>query len=294
MAKLINQLQEDALDKNIMVSDLLRKALVVARKLDRQDFYTWITHELNGYPSGAVIPMYRYVTGMIKAFNPYNGWIPVIIEDPRFAKALTHRPIGQNVASFEELANSDSKTLMVPYPAETENLIMKGCDDEAQPMLHIGAHQINGILDSVRNELLKWALDVEEQGVTGENMTFSDIEKQIASNFGNLNIGSFQGILGNVTNSEVTQTLNMNIKEDDFNSLKDYLISVGADAEEITELEKCIQSDPWPENRDCFGPKVSGWIGTMVSKAFNGALNIAGGTAGSLLANAIWLFYGLG
>src|SRR4028119_1385784 len=79
MGSLVWELQRDALNREISVLFLLRKALVVARKLNIQEFQQWVEKELNGYPEISYLPQYRFMFGELKAFNPYRGWIPVIV-----------------------------------------------------------------------------------------------------------------------------------------------------------------------------------------------------------------------
>jgi hypothetical protein len=50
MQSLLLQLQGECLDSSVSIPDVLRKALVVARKLGVKDFQTWIEKALNGYP----------------------------------------------------------------------------------------------------------------------------------------------------------------------------------------------------------------------------------------------------
>jgi AbiTii len=49
------------------VTDVLRKAPVVARKLSVKDFEIWIEKELNGYKEMADLPSYRRVMGEVEA-----------------------------------------------------------------------------------------------------------------------------------------------------------------------------------------------------------------------------------
>lgn len=83
MASLVLELQRDALDKSVSTTDLLRKALVVARKLKVTDLVEWLTHELNGYPEGADVPEYRKLQGELKVHNPYHGWMPLMMSQHR-------------------------------------------------------------------------------------------------------------------------------------------------------------------------------------------------------------------
>lgn len=94
MTSVVVDLQTEAMSRSVPISDLLRKALVVARKLRVDDFREWIELELSGYGTSGDIPDYRETTGQVKAWNPYNGWIPV-----HFPDAETRRTIpGENAA----------------------------------------------------------------------------------------------------------------------------------------------------------------------------------------------------
>jgi hypothetical protein len=53
MASLIEELQHDALNSNVRVGDLLRKAKIIAVKLDLPEFEKWVENELNGYKAKA-------------------------------------------------------------------------------------------------------------------------------------------------------------------------------------------------------------------------------------------------
>lgn len=63
MSSVILDLQKEALDKDISVNDLLRKAYVVARKLKIDEFEKWTQLELNGYKELEDIPDYRHLVG---------------------------------------------------------------------------------------------------------------------------------------------------------------------------------------------------------------------------------------
>ena len=91
----------------------------------------------------------------------------------------------------------------------------------------------------------------------------------------------------------MTQNLRMTVKQGDFASLGDYLKSQGVADDDIRQLKRAISSDPQPTTHGGFGPCVSDWIGKIVAKVASGGTQLAIGTAGSLLAQAIWIYYGL-
>src|SRR6266849_4002969 len=108
---IVLQLQRDALNREVPVSDLLRKALLVATKLGVHDLEEWINHELNGYPDSRTFPFppYRQLEGQLVAYNPVQRrWMPVVSNDPRFIEGLSIRPSNQRVAELEHVLAADT------------------------------------------------------------------------------------------------------------------------------------------------------------------------------------------
>ena len=162
---------------------------------------------------------------------------------------------------------------------------------QLEPVRTVDRNQIAGILDVVRTKMLDWSLQLEADGVIGEGMTFSAEEKQRAQS--SITIENFQGILGDVSGSMVTQNLQMCVREGDLASLRAYLSEHGVSAKDIDDLERAIAADPKPASSKAFGEKVSAWIGRMVSKASAGAWQVGVGAAGGLLGKALGAYYGL-
>ena len=103
MKSLVLELQREAMNPNSRLSDVLRKAIVVATKLKVQDMKAWVESELKGYATGEVIPSYRKVNGTLKAWNPYNGWIPVIVQQSQISEMLSNRDISQPISELESM-----------------------------------------------------------------------------------------------------------------------------------------------------------------------------------------------
>ena len=181
MPSLVLELQQEALRSNIQVADLLRKALTVATKLNVHEFQEWSKMELYGYKQNQ-LPEYRKVTGEVSTQNPYRGWIPVIFDNPETTRILSQRYVGQSVGELENMiANSkEGRKLTIPYDPELlKHLVINEWD--SVPTLIIGDVQIFGILESVRNIILEWTLKLEQDGILGEGLTFTQEEKQKAS-----------------------------------------------------------------------------------------------------------------
>jgi len=183
MSFVVLELQRDALDSNAKASDLLRKALVVARKLSLYEFQAWVENELNGYRGIPEIPEYREMSGQVRWFNPVHGWVPVIFEDRDDEAHFSKRRCLQSIAELENL--TEGKTpggkFNMPFPPEAHLHLCQAIGFSTQVNLFIGQSEIIRVIEAVRNIILNWALKLEEDGILGEGLSFSPKEKEAAS-----------------------------------------------------------------------------------------------------------------
>ncbi len=256
---LVLELQHEAMNPNVRVADLLRKSLVVAAKLGIGDFSAWAQQELAGYLHTEQTPTYRRVRGELRAHNPYHGWIPVILHDEELREKLESRDAGQAIGELEDLYHSPGKsnTLQMPLPQDWL-LQLFGQTREFRlgmiPTLLLGKSTIRGILDAVRNEVLRWSLELERRGVLGEGMTFSPEEKTRAAAV-HYHIGTFSGVLGNVSSSQVHQI-------GDYGAIHGQLKLAGVPQDARNELENILdelKSAP-PEKRSGLAKRGMEWL----------------------------------
>lgn len=203
MASIVLELQRDALDRNVPITDLLRKALVVSRKLHQTNLQEWIESELNGYQGDLEIPDYREMVGQVKGWNPYHGWMPVIINEPEIMDTISRRHSSQSISEIENLIErqSSNSTLHMPFPSGQQQVLREAVDFDTEFSLFIGQSALSRIVDAVRNTVLMWALKLEEDGVLGEGLSFSNSEKEAAAH-SNYNINNF---FGEVRDTQVQQ-----------------------------------------------------------------------------------------
>lgn len=212
MKSIVIELQQLASEDTCPIATLLRKALIVATKLNLNDFKKWINNELNGYKNMDEIPEYREVIGNLKAWNPYNGiWMPIIWED--MPEGLTKRRLTKSVGETEDILKNrgEKNTLMIPFAPEQTAILVRIFDAPTPPVLIISPSQLAGILDRVRNIVLEWSLKLEADGVLGIDLTFTEQEKQKVSST-TYNIQNFIGVLGEVKSEEI-QIGNYNLIE---------------------------------------------------------------------------------
>jgi len=160
---MVDKLLDEVQDKNIPISNLLRKAKVLASRLDKKDLLAWIDKELSGYGKKEKVPDYRMVHGQVKAWNPYHGWIPVIMRGDW--ASVTSRGVSQSVNELEALTGSDSPTFEMPFPDSVTAQMITDSPFPTKSSLFIGSTAIVGILNSVRNKLFDWLLELDKGGI---------------------------------------------------------------------------------------------------------------------------------
>lgn len=291
---IVIELQRLASEKSQDVDDLLRKALIVATKLNIEDFRQWVNRELHGYEDRADVPKYRHVRAVIQAYNPAQGrLIPYYLPED-VADLLCNVHVTQPLGTLAELERSESSYFTITLmPAEEQALLEMQGEFPMQPVRTVPRMAAIRIIDAIRTTILQWALQLEKEGITGAGMSFSQDEMQKAASSTTVHIANFQGILGNVSESEVSQHLQMTVSLGDFDSLRCLLQSKGVNDADLEELKEAIRSDAQPEEPGKFGDKVSVWIGKMTTKAASGAWKIGVAVAGNLLANSIAKYYGM-
>lgn len=181
MAGIVIELQQEILKQDCDVVNILRKAHVIASKLKLNEFDTWILHELNGYPDQNSCPEYRQIRGVLKAFNPYNGWIPTNITNQELEDMICNRRLVNSISEIVSLCE-DGNNLISEFNGGQLDVI-NSMFDSPLPMkysLHISRTSVLDIVEKVKNTILEWTLRLESEGILGEGMRFSDVEKNAA------------------------------------------------------------------------------------------------------------------
>lgn len=261
MSSVVVDLQKDALDRQVSITDLLRKAFVVARKLGIEEFEKWVTHELNGYEDAKDIPDYRQLSGSVKAWNPYRGWQPVIFTDNKMEEALSTPPCGQAIAEIESLLGSDSKSgaLQMPFSAKTEQQLRKAIDFQTQITLMVPSTGLVRIVDAVRTIILNWSMKLEEDGILGERLSFTNRERETAGKI-SYNINNFYGpVQSPQIQQQTSKSFQISsVHEFEIASLKGFLAAVSDQIEALnlsSEAKQELNAEVTTANAQAESPK---------------------------------------
>jgi hypothetical protein len=201
MGRAVPELQADALNPRLAVSNLVRRAYTIARKLSLEDLQSWCQKELKGYPYDEKNkPPYRIVNGTLRAFNPYRGYIPVFIEDEDLLKSLAEQFLTEPIAEIEQLIETPEKPIMFSLDERIQRKLMEASGAPFEVRFFLARTQVVRLLEAVRNIILDWTLKLEEGGITGEGFEFTREEKATVrgdvTNYGTI-------VYGNVANSQL-------------------------------------------------------------------------------------------
>ena len=182
MSSIVLDLQNEVTKADCDIVSVLRKAHLIAAKLGLTDFDKWILCELNGYQSGDTIPDYRKIRGLLKAFNPYHGWVPTVMYDAELEEEICKIPVKNSVSEIISLYSQNEKGLGVEFTGEKLAFI-NSLFDSPTPMrysVHLSPPAIIDIVEKVKTALLEWTMRLESEGILGEDMKFNPTEKATA------------------------------------------------------------------------------------------------------------------
>ena len=182
MSSIVIDLQDEILSSDCDIVQILRRAHVIAVKLGLKEFDQWISYELNGYPDQNACPDYRKIRGILKAFNPYHGWIPAVITDGELETVICEKKISNSISEIITLCKNPESRLVYEFPGDQVEHLDRlfGSPLPMRYAPHISTASVMDIIEKVKNTILEWTLKLEEEGVLGEGMRFSDKEKQTA------------------------------------------------------------------------------------------------------------------
>ncbi|QKC95926.1 AbiTii domain-containing protein [Mesorhizobium sp. NZP2298] len=296
MSGLVEEIQRDALNPNVPVSTILRKVKLAAAKLKLTKIEDWVEHELNGYGT-TELPDYRILYGRPQAFNPYNGWIPIILDDQEVNDLLSRCDTKQSLSSLEDTISRSKGHVEMPLPASIINSLNRDMRVKFGRMaVHLSISQVQSVVDSVRNLILDWAIGLEKAGISGEGFSFNDSERTLAREAAvtyNINsIGTFAGNMGtgntagdiSVTLSSTSQILEIvrKIRE----SVPD-LERAGADVPRLNRAIESIEGEVTNEKPNT--GRLKGLLSDAREALVGAAGNLTAEGAMSLIASAIKL-----
>jgi hypothetical protein len=206
---LISELQQLCVDGQSDINALLRKTLLAASKLHQAKLERWVKFELNGY-GDETPPQYRKVCGRLMQETLMDTF-PAGIADHALQEQASNITLKQPLSELQDLIRQNPRYLEMhsPHLAELGRLL------GAQSVFHLrlSASSICAVLETVKNCILEWTLNLEKADIHGEGLSFKPDEQAKADKLGDSPIppplmiffGSVNGALFQVNSPGATQ-----------------------------------------------------------------------------------------
>ena len=173
---LLSDIQEAITNPSFRLADILRKAKVLAFRLDHQEFKYWVNRELNGYESNDNMPEYR-ILREVDSYGHFirrdgaqfvNAPIPSFSLSEEYRELMRTIYISQGVEAIETSIQQSGNNLVLYMPWSPDAIAI------IQPKTYkymncISAWQavcvsfLVEVLDAVKNRILDFVLEIESK-----------------------------------------------------------------------------------------------------------------------------------
>lgn len=292
---LLDDIQEGATGTGAL-SPVLRKALILAARLDHEPLRQWVQWELEGYPTIEALPGYRRL-GRARVLGDFSGpfgsgmknaEIPPACIDEASRDALFEIYAASGVATYEHLLASGKGSFQEPWPGDA---LVRFADRiyEMQTLMAarkvIPAGALLGVLDSIRVKLLAFALEIErlDPAFSEGSQPQPAIEPDVVSQVFNVTItgGNNQVLAGDHGRQVVDLGPRWITARAELEPL------LPADA--IQELEESLRADRSAGTLGSVGATTESWLDRLRS----GAWQVSEGTSAGVIAAIVLKFIGV-
>lgn len=297
---LIDDIRQDLVSETALLTNTLRKAKILAAKLHVQEFKDWIRFELDGYPTDDDLPDYRRfrATNLGTFSGPFqsradNVVLPTYNLPDQMRKFAEELLFQDGIGELESMLASESEILSIRWPQEAVILArdkLKLSNDMVLVDAHkpVSKHIIAGILDSVKNKLLDFILELSDLDFPLEDKSVKPEQRKAVRDLFVVNVYGNDNVIA--AGRKIDQSLKKVINGD-LKSLTKHFQDLGVAGEDIEALKNAIISDLSPVD-DKPGMRVSQWIGRMVSKAATGVWKVSLEVAPKLIMEGLKAYYG--
>ena len=296
---LLEQIGTDLIDQSSQLTNTLRKAQVLAHQFNVPQLGDWVKLELEGYQNDDV-PEYRHLQLPVYGTFPVHMGLGTQTVDissklpQQIRENVQDLPVIYKISVLEEMMASDDTESHRTLAEELTSILRQALPMDERTLL-IEAYQrvphvfFAGILDSVKNRLLSFILDLQGMNATPESLNNGSVAHEAIRNSFHFHINGNNNTVA--AGENVSQTVST-VHKGDVESLKAHLRAHNIDEEDLNELVSAVASEPQLHGTG-FGSRVAGWIGTMVGKALSGAWQYTGDNAQLMLTEAVNGFYGI-
>lgn len=298
---LLEEIQSSAIDADSDLGTVLRQCKLLAARLGSQELEDWLLWESNGYPDDVDVPEYRVWPLAVRGRFASVRWIrtapvPAACLPDNVAEVYGRYQCKLSIAAVESALRKNTSGI-IQVPTGDLALMLNDVyrhENCIESWAEFSTANLVELLNTVRNRILDFALALWKQhpqaGEQNAGEAITVPQATVTQIFNTTVYGGAANVVGSAADSSVT----FNVNQGDFASLRQALMANDVADEDVQELEQALQAEPAPAEGGGYGPRVSAWVATMMQKAADGSWQIGVGAAGTLVAQLIAKFYGLG
>lgn len=184
---LFSDIQEAITNPSFRLADILRKAKVLAFRLDHQEFKDWVNQELNGYKSNDNMPEYR-ILREVDSYGHFirrdgaqfvNAPIPSLSLSEEYRELMRTIYISQGVEAIETSIQQSKNNLVLHMPWSPDAIAI------IQPKTYRYMNCVSAwqaicvssfveILDTVKTRILDFVLKIESKFPNAGDIQYGD------------------------------------------------------------------------------------------------------------------------
>ncbi len=206
---IVLELQKEIISDEKPLSSILLKAKLIAFKLGINDIKNWIDQEINGYDEVKKVPSYRVIKTELRGLNMKREWILTSLGKNN--KHLLDRKRRESVSMLEDLIKKSNGMLAVIPVTDELNYLAKISRVNTEFQYHFSSSAVVSILNSIKDRLLNWSLELEKNNILGKGLEFSREEKENAGKvIFNIISGDMNGHIGKL-NGNLEQNIDNSV-----------------------------------------------------------------------------------
>ena len=301
---LLRDMKQRLLDDSVPVSSILRMALVLSYEMNNLKLREWVNSELDGYCENDEVPDYR--RGKCQSFGNFVGPgyaymnempLPQGLIPKEYHKITNDLSFRENFRTLEETllkALSDGGAAKCNWPAD---LIAMLSDKFYQNFRLVSAwvlvqpSDILEIVETVRNRLLRYVLEIDSSYVSVERNGAKEAKKRMGTVFNTTILGNVNGMNQNCEN--VDQTFvneSMSIAPGDWSALSKFIDKIGIVEQKDKDALKVAIDEDKKLGSVGVGLNVEKWISRIRTGSIKLVTSLSQNVVANLITQAIVAF----
>ena len=267
---IIGTLIKETEDSSTDLSMVLRRTQVLSRELGSLELREWVGYELNGYKPEVPVPGYR----VIPTKNYGNFWgikgnllLPLGGLDEETKQKLSVLELRYGIAACSELLRAENEPI-APWDADLVDMLANKFYTSwrlVEAWRPVPKHYLAQVLDSVRNNLLQFVLELKDEHPTINmndehlrNVPQEEVKTSVITNiYGGTNVVAS----GEKIHQEVTQGITAN----DLDGLLRQLRTLSVPDDLMDELTEEINANRGSIQHG-IPPSIQGWIRKLAER----------------------------